>query len=979
MASKKKGRDRMSTFIYDLPYSITREICQNLDIDKAWERLACEIGYTSNEVNIFELALGKVNDSPTKQILADWGARNPTARDLYSVLQKIKRRRETQILEAWFNGENGRGASGTSGSKNFTGMSSSSLSSETPSMVLRVLEDVPLPKPPGKGGKSSKNSTGYSTSSMNNSSVSSNGNVNLNKPDDMKASQSQKHFKSFDKGYEDKFMPVKGDYLNKMKETMGIPEKGKEKSGEQHCSMSSSSSIREAHCETDGPAESKGNMATEKMVDNSWMETLKNQEGYNTLAKDGMCELEIAVALIGTQSFTYKELNQATNGFSDEYKIGEGAFGEVYKGALKNTKCAIKKLYTKQECNDESHNVQGHLKSELKTLIRYRHENIVPLYGYTLDGSEVCLVYQYMQNGSLEDKLRLKGGVRPLTWSMRLSIMKGAACGLQYLHTLDHKPLIHGDIKSANILLDKHLEPKIGDLGLAQHATGGSGTKKLTHITKKQSHSKQYQCMAYLPPEAQRGTQMSIKGDTFSFGVVMMEIFTGQLAYDEDRTGGKFLCQNLEEQVGDELGLCVKHVDQLAGQCPADTLTEFYSIAHRCTQNKKKDRPDMVDVYTQLERLEEQFSEDGQSGFGGKSGVCDDKTIMDKISFTSSGHYSPGLMEGQPQTYASVGNGSQVDIPPMTGAPQILKSLPPGYPIPEPLRMQMKYDAENGHYDSDPQKLSKMMKFDQAGSENSVTQHCSIEKVNPPFKRSDSIEKVIDELDKVKLEIGSANNSRKNSYVKEEPGSVTLPHEEVETKEEDVTGISEAPAKTNKGMMGFFAKYEEYVMQELGDDEDEYDDEYDEECEEYYEEGDEEDQNGDYMYEEDNDATLTETTAVNSTGSDTPTLTSGMTGADVISTNTYSDKVSETVDTEPFHPSPIETSESIEEDGDLIVSDSHLFDDDYGSVTASDLFCDSTVHGVDVVQPINHNAFELQQKFLKEKRNTEPTEGECFV
>lgn len=105
---------------------------------------------------------------------------------------------------------------------------------------------------------------------------------------------------------------------------------------------------------------------------------------------------------------------------------------------------------------------------ELRILNAVRHDNILPLYGYSLGGDFPCLVYQFMPNGSLEDRLLCRQGTYPLNWEQRFNIARGTARGLQFLHTMGDKPLIHGDIKSANILLDKNFEPKIGDFGLAR-------------------------------------------------------------------------------------------------------------------------------------------------------------------------------------------------------------------------------------------------------------------------------------------------------------------------------------------------------------------------------------------------------------------------------------------------------------------------------------------------------------------------------
>lgn len=105
------------------------------------------------------------------------------------------------------------------------------------------------------------------------------------------------------------------------------------------------------------------------------------------------------------------------------------------------------------------------------------HENILPLYAYSINGEVPCLVYKCMINGSLEDRIQLKHETAPLSWIQRQEIAKGVARGLQYMHTVHENPLIHGDIKSANILLDNNFEPKIGDFGLARAGSSNSSIK----------------------------------------------------------------------------------------------------------------------------------------------------------------------------------------------------------------------------------------------------------------------------------------------------------------------------------------------------------------------------------------------------------------------------------------------------------------------------------------------------------------------
>lgn len=145
---------------------------------------------------------------------------------------------------------------------------------------------------------------------------------------------------------------------------------------------------------------------------------------------------------------------------------------------------AIKKIERRGPDSDESYMLQLQQSiREIKILHSRAHENILPLYAYSFGGDAPCLLYQLMKNGSLEDRLLVRQKTtEPLTWMQRHEIAKGTARGLQYLHTIGEKPLIHGDIKSANILLDKNFEPRIGDFGLAREGPEKDSIKVIINI-----------------------------------------------------------------------------------------------------------------------------------------------------------------------------------------------------------------------------------------------------------------------------------------------------------------------------------------------------------------------------------------------------------------------------------------------------------------------------------------------------------------
>lgn len=243
-------------------------------------------------------------------------------------------------------------------------------------------------------------------------------------------------------------------------------------------------------------------------------------------------------AIEGTLPVTYLELLEATNGFSVNNVIGKGGYGTVYKGEIKATggTVAVKRIFAAGNDNpgeipkvDKERLRQSLV--ELRTLARFRHDNILPVYAYSLEGPEPCLVYQFMANGSLEDRILCRKGTTPLTWIQRKEISIGAARGLLFLHSFAKTPIIHGDIKTANILLDKHMEPKLGDFGLCRD--GQSEIETTDKCPLIASHIKG--TLAYLAPEFLTSKILTTKLDVYSYGIVLLEIASGQRAYSETR------------------------------------------------------------------------------------------------------------------------------------------------------------------------------------------------------------------------------------------------------------------------------------------------------------------------------------------------------------------------------------------------------------------------------------------------------------
>jgi hypothetical protein len=218
----------------------------------------------------------------------------------------------------------------------------------------------------------------------------------------------------------------------------------------------------------------------------------------------------------GPKKFSYKELVRATNNFAEENKLGEGGFGGVYKGFLRemNSYVAVKRV-----SRGSNQGVKEYA-SEVKSISRLRHRNLVQLIGWCHENKDLLLVYEFMSNGSLDS--HLFKGKSLLTWAMRYNIAQGLASALLYLHEEWEQCVLHRDIKSSNIMLDANFNAKLGDFGLArmvEHAKG-SQTTALAGT------------MGYMAPECVISGRVSKESDIYSFGIVALEIACGRKAIE---------------------------------------------------------------------------------------------------------------------------------------------------------------------------------------------------------------------------------------------------------------------------------------------------------------------------------------------------------------------------------------------------------------------------------------------------------------
>ncbi|KAJ0791286.1 putative protein kinase RLK-Pelle-DLSV family [Helianthus annuus] len=220
------------------------------------------------------------------------------------------------------------------------------------------------------------------------------------------------------------------------------------------------------------------------------------------------------ISTIESLQYHFGTIKEATNDFSERNKLGEGGFGSVYKGLLQSGQdIAVKRL------SKDSGQGETEFKNEVMLVAKLQHRNLVRLLGFSLEGTERLLVYEFMPNASLDHFIFDPSKCALIDWNKRNKIIKGVARGLVYLHEDSRLKIIHRDMKASNVLLDEEMNPKIADFGMARlfnlQETHGC-TNRIVGT------------YGYMPPEYVMHGQFSVKSDVFSFGVLMLEIITGQ-------------------------------------------------------------------------------------------------------------------------------------------------------------------------------------------------------------------------------------------------------------------------------------------------------------------------------------------------------------------------------------------------------------------------------------------------------------------
>jgi serine/threonine protein kinase len=279
-------------------------------------------------------------------------------------------------------------------------------------------------------------------------------------------------------------------------------------------------------------------------------------------------------------------LAAATGDFSSANKLGEGGFGQVYKGTLPGgEEIAVKRL------SRSSGQGMEEFKNEVILIAKLQHRNLVKLLGCCIQGEEKILVYEYMPNKSLDAFLFDPACRALLDWKTRLRIIEGVARGLLYLHRDSRLRVVHRDLKASNILLDRDMNPKISDFGMARIFGGDQIQVNTNRVVG---------TLGYMSPEYAMEGLFSVRSDVYSFGILVLEIISGQKNSSFHHMEGSlnivgYAWQLWNADKGDQF------VDAAIREaCPVREALRCVHLALLCVQDHACDRPDIAYVVLAL-------------------------------------------------------------------------------------------------------------------------------------------------------------------------------------------------------------------------------------------------------------------------------------------------------------------------------------------------------------------------------------------
>ncbi|CAL5390623.1 unnamed protein product [Camellia sinensis] len=299
--------------------------------------------------------------------------------------------------------------------------------------------------------------------------------------------------------------------------------------------------------------------------------------------------------------FHFSTITKATENFAIDNKLGEGGFGPVYKGMLEGGQEIAVKLLSKN-----SKQGADEFKNEVICIAKLQHRNLVKLLGYCIQGEERLLIYEYMRNNNLDSFIFDQSQKMLLDWPTRFHIINGIARGLLYLHQDSRVRIIHRDLKGSNILLDHDMNPKISDFGLARIFEGNetvANTKRVVGT------------YGYMSPEYAIDGLFSVKSDIFSFGVLVLEVVSGQRNREFGHPSHDLNLLGHAWRLYKE-GKATELIDvQLRNSCNLTEVLRSIHVGLLCVQQRPEDRPSTESVIWMLGREGALTHQPKQPGF----------------------------------------------------------------------------------------------------------------------------------------------------------------------------------------------------------------------------------------------------------------------------------------------------------------------------------------------------------------------------